>query len=87
VQTLLQSLTETTKPDVLWNMKYRRQYLARASRASGDDRVVALKPLSADLAFDDTVLLDVKTVWERITGADPESFLKFDAREGTFEED
>jgi hypothetical protein len=78
---------ESVSPEVLWNLKYQRQCSPAREPRAGDGHVITLKALSADLSFDDEVLQDVKAVWERVTGAEPETFLKFEAREGTFDED
>ncbi|SMR51177.1 unnamed protein product [Zymoseptoria tritici ST99CH_3D1] len=88
IQTLLQSLQEEPPPPrVLWDMQYERRHATSNVTRTADDRVIALKPMPADLTFNDSVLRDVQDVWQQITGADPESFLKFEARESTFDED
>ncbi|KAF2172415.1 hypothetical protein M409DRAFT_17648 [Zasmidium cellare ATCC 36951] len=86
VSNLLQSIGEQTVPQVLWSMHY-RQYYAETEEAPAYSNVIPLQPLSPDLAFDDSMLDNVKSAWQRITEADQESFLKFESREGTMEDD
>jgi len=54
---------------------------------SVSNHVVILPPLSTDLALQDDVLDDVKAAWMKITGEGEEGFMKFDAREGTGEDE
>lgn len=52
-----------------------------------NSNIICLPSLSSDLALDDQELEDVKKAWLKITGENEEMFLKFDAREGTEDED
>ena len=48
--------------------------------------IVALPSLSPGLALDDNVIEQVKYAWQRVTGAEPQTFMKFDARETLYED-
>jgi hypothetical protein len=47
-------------------------------------RLMAFQPLSADIAFNDSILDTVKAVWEKIMGplAAESEFMRFDERPG-----
>lgn len=47
-------------------------------------RMIAFQPLSADIAFNDSILETVKAVWEKIMGplAAESEFMRFDERPG-----
>jgi hypothetical protein len=47
----------------------------------GSDNTLCFPPLPMDLAFDDAVLDNVKSVWEKVTGQDGGEFLVFQDRE------
>lgn len=87
VSNLLQGIGEQTVPQVLWGIHYLQYYAATEDALSPPSNVVHLQSLSPDLAFDDSTLDNVKSAWQRITEAGQESFLKFESREGTMEED
>ncbi|KAK4507925.1 hypothetical protein PRZ48_001660 [Zasmidium cellare] len=87
VEALLQSVGESTEPQVLWSMHYRQRYTSTHDAPSTSDSVITLQSLSPDLAFDDGTLGNVRLAWQRITDGDQEAFLKFEAREGTMEDD
>ena len=48
--------------------------------------VVVLPSLSPGLALDDSVMENVKDAWLRITSANDETFMKFEARENVFDD-
>lgn len=87
VLNLLQSIGEQTVPRVLWSMRYQQHYVAAGDAPSAFNNVITLKSLPPDLAIDDSTLDHVKLAWQRIVDADQDSFLKFEAREGTMEVD
>lgn len=84
---LLESTGEQTVPQVLWSMRYEQRHASVADPSNLSGAVINLKSLSPDLAFDDSTLKDVKAAWLRVTDADPDSFMKFEAREGTMEDE
>lgn len=92
VDTLLTSLNEEQIPRVLWRMHYEQisDAVASTDAANIDQPLVDgthVFPLpSLDLALDDSVLDEVKQVWDRVGGPDTDEFLKFPAREGLEDE-
>lgn len=87
VTTLLDGVGEQLPPQQLWSMRYEQRLPSGKESGPTHDQILTLKTLSAELALEDDVLRDVKSAWQRITKADPESFMKFEAREGTMDED
>jgi hypothetical protein len=76
---LLLSVDESTKPQVLWQLQYQQNY--DASKFSfAEPGSIALSASSEDLAFDENILNDVKTAWQKITEDQPEDFLVFKDR-------
>ena len=49
--------------------------------------VVVLPLVSEHLVLEDSVIDNVKTAWQTITGQREDLFMKFDAREGAEDED
>ncbi|KAF7191428.1 Rab proteins geranylgeranyltransferase component A [Pseudocercospora fuligena] len=87
VDTLLDSIGDLQNLQVVWSMHWEQHYPPKA-QTSDEDHIIALQSLSPDLAFDDDVLADVKSAWQRIAQPeDPEGFMKFEARDGTTDED
>lgn len=68
-------------------MHYRQRYASTQDASSTSDGVITLQSLPPDLAFNDGTLDNVRLAWQRITDGDLEAFLKFEAREGTMEDD
>ena len=74
-------------PEVLWSLKYRAKGRPIDTEAgpilsSNSGRLMTFPPPSIDLAFDDSILKDVREVWKRIMGDEVEDsdFLKFAER-------
>jgi len=82
---LLQGIDIETPPRVLWSLQYHQQPAQPLSSAPSNALVLPSTPL--DLALPDSVLRDVKQAWQQITGDAESDFLKFDAREGTEEDE
>lgn len=88
IDSLLRSIEEEPRPNLLWQMQYEQRFAPGPTTSDITSlSVLKLKPLSADLALEDAVLRDVQAAWQQITGADLETFMKFDAREGTLEDE
>lgn len=90
VTTLLDCVGEQSPPSLLWSMQYQQRFPSSTSashQVSESDRVITLRSVPADLALEDSVLDDVKSVWQRIAPSDGGSFMTFDSRENTLEED
>jgi len=86
IATLLDSLSEEPLPRVLWSLRYEQRYSSTTS-SQLQDGVLQLPALSSDLALEDEVLESVKRVWAEITGEPEDAFMKFEAREGSGEDD
>ncbi|EME89284.1 uncharacterized protein MYCFIDRAFT_48904 [Pseudocercospora fijiensis CIRAD86] len=87
VDAVLDSIGDLQDLQVVWSMHWEQRYPPN-TQTNDEDHIIALKSLPADLAFDDDILADVKSAWQRIMEPeDPESFMKFDARDGTTDED
>lgn len=87
VDTLLDSIGDLQDLQVVWSMHWEQRYPPKAQTSDGS-HIIALQSLSPDLAFDDDVLADVKNAWQRIAQPeDPDGFMKFEARDGTTDED
>lgn len=76
-----------SKPEVLWSLKYHAKGRPTDSEAgpvlsSISGRVMVFPPASIDLAFDDSILENVKELWKRIVGdgVEESDFLKFEDR-------
>ncbi|KAL9046281.1 MAG: hypothetical protein Q9214_000847 [Letrouitia sp. 1 TL-2023] len=97
LKTLLRSIDQEPKPDVLWIMSYTSHHedirAAAGAEVGGVRRkegpLLFLKPQPPGLAFEDSVLEDVRSVWERITkdDADRGEFMQFEEREAAMGED
>ena len=81
-------------PRVLWTLRYSQSTHelidgARPGIAAhvGSDQILKISEPSVDLAFDDTVLREVRHVWQRISGQE-DGFMHFEDREvGAFDDD
>lgn len=70
-------------------MQYQQRFFANPAVPASDPVTFVLGSLSSELALDDDVLQDVKAAWQQICGTtdvDPESFLKFEARDDAVDE-
>ncbi|GKZ33848.1 Rab proteins geranylgeranyltransferase component A [Aspergillus brasiliensis] len=90
VRKLLQSAADPNTK-VLWSLRYTqlgRGASQNASLSCPSRNVICLPPVSLDLAFDDSLIDTVKKAWELIMGdeAAQHEFMKFEDREGAYEE-
>ncbi|KAF2177181.1 hypothetical protein K469DRAFT_378932 [Zopfia rhizophila CBS 207.26] len=83
VETLLRTVDISPPPTVLWSAQYEQRYSAANSSLppSSSEHVLKFPPSSVDLAFDDSILDQVKSVWQKIMGDDAGEFLVFKDRE------
>ncbi|KAF3052239.1 Rab proteins geranylgeranyltransferase component A [Didymella keratinophila] len=82
VDALLASVDVSPAPDVLWSAQYQQHASSGAEILPADnERVLSFPSPSMDLAFDDTILDNVKVVWQNIVGEDGGDFLVFQDRE------
>jgi hypothetical protein len=92
LDTLLSTIDEPSKPEVLWSMSYQQLRSSPSSDplVSGlGNKVLVFPPLSSDLAFDDAVLDQVESTWRQVLGQEAEGveFLVFEDREGELDEE
>ncbi|KAI8934746.1 hypothetical protein NX059_008434 [Plenodomus lindquistii] len=81
VDALLSSVDLSPAPTVLWSVKYEQRPSSGSEPLPSGDRVLSFPPPSLDLAFDDSVLDNVKDVWQKVLGDDAGEFLLFQDRE------
>ncbi|KAF2737499.1 rab geranylgeranyl transferase escort protein-like protein [Polyplosphaeria fusca] len=89
VDTLLHSIGINPIPTILWSMQYeqRADVALQPTSFYNGDRVLGFSPLNPDLAFDDSILDEVKEIWLRIMGGEGGSFLVFEDREANINDD
>nr|POE59044.1 putative rab geranylgeranyltransferase c15c4.03 [Quercus suber] len=68
---------------LLWRLSWEEthQVASVSNRAGECAHEICIPPLSANLALEDTVLENVQSVWQTITGGDDTEFMTFAARE------
>lgn len=71
-------------PEELYRLTYTQEYVIQTSRQYEG---TVLKPTGMDLAFDDSMLDSVEDVWRKIVGPEADSFMTFEDREGTGDDD
>lgn len=82
VDALLMAVAASSKPAVLWTMNYQRHISSSTdTMTAGSEHALSVPPSSMDLAFDDTILDNVKSVWRKIVGEGGGEFLVFQDRE------
>jgi hypothetical protein len=88
-EALLSAVDVTPAPSILWSVKWQQQPSSGSeSLPTGtDSNVLCFPPQSFDLAFDDSVLDNVKDVWQQIVGVDAGDFLVFQDREAYTDEE
>ncbi|KAH6618488.1 rab geranylgeranyl transferase escort protein-like protein [Boeremia exigua] len=87
VDALLVAVEVTPKPNVLWSTEYRQRASSSTDTLPADhEHVLSFPPPSMDLAFDDAILDNVKSVWRQIVGEEGGEFLVFQDRE-TYDDD
>jgi Rab proteins geranylgeranyltransferase component A len=81
VDMLISSSTFEDGPKVLWTLSYASKNLLQREHVPNDD-VIMFGSHPYDLAFDDSILEDVKKVWSPIVGTDAadSEFLRFEER-------
>ena len=83
VEDLLQGLDDTSGR-VLWSLKYHQRNTSLSE--DSDANAIILPNVPVELGLPDSVLDDVKSAWQKITG-DTEGFMVFEARQGMEDED
>ena len=69
---------------VLWSLKYHQRNIGQSGEP--DANVIILPNVPVELGLPDSVVDDVRSAWQRITG-ETNGFLIFEAREGMEDED
>ncbi|KAF2263420.1 rab geranylgeranyl transferase escort protein-like protein [Lojkania enalia] len=88
VQALLSSIDVTPLPAILWSMQYgQRPGSSNALPEGADERLLGFSPSSLDLTVDDSILDQVKEVWQKIVGDNGGEFLTFEDREANLDDD
>lgn len=81
VEALLATVKVVPQPTVLWAVRYQQSPSSGSEPLPTGDHVLRFPPPSLDLAFDDTVLDNVKEIWQQVAGNDAGEFLVFAERE------
>ena len=82
VDALLEAIDVSPKTAVLWSAQYRQQASSGLETLPADShQVLSFAPPSMDLAFDDSIFDNVKSIWQKITGEEDGEFLVFQDRE------
>ncbi|KNG50110.1 rab geranylgeranyl transferase escort protein [Stemphylium lycopersici] len=88
VESLLTVVEVAPLPQVLWFARYQQQPSSGHDPLSSETQnIIRFPPPSIDLAFDDTVLDNVKDVWQKIMGEESGEFLVFQDREAYTDDD
>ena len=91
---LLDAIHEDMRPITIWSLRYSQQHPApqevdnSAKKTDGDGlrKIIMISEPVIDLAFDDSVLREVRTTWQQITGQS-EGFMQFEDREAEADDD
>ncbi|KAF2873154.1 rab geranylgeranyl transferase escort protein-like protein [Massariosphaeria phaeospora] len=86
-ETLLSTVEVSPAPTILWSIQYQQQSGPAEQSRGTTPYDLQFAPASLDLAFDDSIIRDVKEVWQKIMGDGAVEFLVFDDRESYADED
>ncbi|KAF2830094.1 rab geranylgeranyl transferase escort protein-like protein [Ophiobolus disseminans] len=83
VNTLLATVDISPSPNLLWSLQYQQRPTSGTDLipAEPNGHLLRFPPASLDLAFDDSMFVHVKEVWEKVVGNDGGEFLVFQDRE------
>ena len=90
VKSLLRVVDMQPTPTILWSIQYKQHSGAAhhlqsppvSERSSAGEQILEFSPSSLDLAFDDSMLGEVKELWLKILGDEAGEFMVFEDREG-----
>lgn len=91
IQKFLATIPEDPQPEVLWSLKYTKQYTfpnlidfkVGKPPPGSSSQIILLPDLSPNLAVEDSLLDNVKKAWEKIVGEEKgDGFMVFEDREG-----
>ena len=84
MQNFFMALAEEKRPTVLWKLQYSQRQPAQEyesrPKVTINDGVISFAESSTDLAFDDSILIDVREAWNKIS-SDAAGFMQFEDRE------
>ena len=82
LKTLLNSLDETTKPELLWTLQYIQQ-APNTNSIPPHNQIITTPDVPLSFVLEDDILRDIRDIWENIMIEDPGSgFMTFEDREG-----
>lgn len=81
IDALLSSVDDSSPSSVLLSVRYEQQASSGSDSLPTGAHVLRFPAPSLDLAFDDTVLENVKEFWQKVVGDDAGEFLVFQDRE------
>lgn len=88
VDLLLSAMNTTPAPRVLWSVKYQQQPSSGSDALPcGPEKIIRFPPPPVELAFNDEILDNVKSVWEQVMGQQGGEFLVFQDRETYTDDD
>ena len=89
VDALLSCVDANPQPSILWSVRYQQQPSSGSESlpTGASDQVLHFPPPSLDLAFDDSVLENVRELWQKIVGDEGGEFLVFQDREAYADDD
>lgn len=91
VEALLRSVDTIPSPTTLWSMQYEQNPHSISSQLSSvsgiQDHILNFSLPPIDLSFEDAVLDQVKSVWEKLKGDDEGNFLEFENRTPDLDDD
>ena len=82
------STQQSPDVEVIWTLQYQQDAKdpPSLSDGGGNSHVLCFPSTPLDLAFDDTILDNVKEAWLKVTGDDADGFMKFEDREAVVDE-
>ena len=94
INKMLDAIHEDMRPITVWSLRYSQHRLApreddnstQKEDGKGHRRIIMISEPAIDLAFDDSVLREVRSAWQQITGQ-AEGFMQFEDREAETDDD
>lgn len=81
--------SDQENPKILYELYYEQRSFPTAPEAGG--RILSFSPVGLDLAFNDSIMTNVNTIWTGLTKDDENSteadYMNFDDREGADDDD
>ena len=91
INKLLDAIHEDMRPITVWSLRYSQRHPApqegdNSIHKEGVQGHILNSDPAIDLAFDDSVLKEVRTAWQQITGQ-AEGFMQFEDRDAEADDD